>query len=674
MKRLLFLLFLLLVTATYSHAQVPVLGGSCPASGQNAISPAGQPMVCTGNPLVWTAVAGGGGGGFTQVPSLPAICTAGAQFYNTTLQQFIYCPATNTPVTTSGMIVQAVSAKIFLDGTVTNGSPTITSAGQANFLCPNASYPCSTVAPGSDVGLKIFATNMCNGAQCDYTNDASAVTILPSTQTKVGRIAVVNSATSVTVDCAAPGNCVSPNASASSTVGDAVVLYGPDSTAAIESAIATASGTPGCPAVIIPQGIYFFNTPVDATLAPVGTAACNNNSLVHQLPQATQYNGGGGLTILGMGTNSSVLVPTPDFTNGGAKTGCFGGGSLNQTWMNFTVSGFGQSYLGAGFDPCSDLVFMASYNVINVTFHGWGARSSPGNIGMAVTNGFNHLTNVEAFGIGGGSACDTSGGTNYFVNVTCGNSGGTSGNGALKVSNGQLISTNSTFIGGNPNNSAQIEVAAVWQSTNDQVSLDSVNSGASDDIKIDNGGIAYITNMTNVSGGVNSKGIEVVAGGKLWLAGYHHTGASPNASVTNAGTIFDGGGNTFTGTVTNTGSWLNEANSANAAVVTAAKLVLSGGWGSTAAWTALSGGNAPIQGTITNSGTGQGASPTITYTFPTPYPVAPFRCTATQTGGTNASLAPYTASALSATGVTFTATGTPTAASTEIMLITCDTP
>ena len=140
--------------------------------------------------------------------------------------------------------------------------------------------------------------------------------------------------------------------------------------------------------------------------------------------------------------------------------------------------------------------------------------------------------------------------------------------------------------------------------------------------------------------------------------------------------LHDLGGNTITGSGTApvvTGQVFNESLSANATLVTAAKLVLSAGWGSTAAVTALAGANAPIQFTITNSGTGQGASPTITYTFPTPYFVSPISCTATDLSGTNP-IGTFTSSALSKTGVTFTFSLTPTVSDTENMSVTCVTP
>src|SRR6201988_4237309 len=84
------------------------------------------PATCTSNAMnITTALApvpaltNTTGGGFTPVATPPLACTAGQTFYNSTLQQFIFCPIANTPITTTGMIVQAQSAKAFFDGTVT---------------------------------------------------------------------------------------------------------------------------------------------------------------------------------------------------------------------------------------------------------------------------------------------------------------------------------------------------------------------------------------------------------------------------------------------------------------------------------------------------------------------------------------------------------------------------
>jgi len=165
----------------------------------------------------------------------------------------------------------------------------------------------------------------------------------------------------------------------------------------------------------------------------------------------------------------------------------------------------------------------------------------------------------------------------------------------------------------------------------------------------------YLENVNMLTGDANIIPIiDGVAGSKTYDEGG------------NVG-ISGGLGNTITG------QYFYEANSASQTLVTAAKLVLSAGWGASAANTALSGGDFPIIFTITNTGAGQGASPTITYTFPTPLSVAPQTCTATDLSGTNPLLNPFTTSSLTKTGAVFTATGTPTVSDTENMQIVCVT-
>jgi hypothetical protein len=146
-------------------------------------------------------------------------------------------------------------------------------------------------------------------------------------------------------------------------------------------------------------------------------------------------------------------------------------------------------------------------------------------------------------------------------------------------------------------------------------------------------------------------------------------------ATTSAGTIgstSDWAGFWFTVRPLNSNPVLTGVASATGTLVTAAKLVLSGTWGNTASWTTGPVGYNNFSGTITNSGTGQAANPTVTYTFPNPYPVPPQYCTMTQVGGTQA-IGQFTAGTPTSTGVTFTYSGTPSASSTEIVHGECYT-
>lgn len=148
---------------------------------------------------------------------------------------------------------------------------------------------------------------------------------------------------------------------------------------------------------------------------------------------------------------------------------------------------------------------------------------------------------------------------------------------------------------------------------------------------------------------------------------------SSKAMTNNAGaSMLDQCGNINYGVITNSGTYRGDG--CPGTVITAAKLVLSAGWGSTAAWTALTG-FSNFVGTITASGVGQAANPTITYTFPVAFPVASQNCQATilksNDAGVTISNYALTPSALSKTGVTWTYTGTPVAGDTYTVQGTC---
>ena len=130
--------------------------------------------------------------------------------------------------------------------------------------------------------------------------------------------------------------------------------------------------------------------------------------------------------------------------------------------------------------------------------------------------------------------------------------------------------------------------------------------------------------------------------------------------------------NSFSGGAASTLPSILNLDSQGSTTIAAANAVLSANWGNTpaAAWTNLTGGRS-FTGTITNGSAGTGAAPTITYTFPTALQSLPNLCQATQIGGTNA-VGTFAATAISATGATFTFSLTPTASATEIVAVHCE--
>jgi hypothetical protein len=152
-------------------------------------------------------------------------------------------------------------------------------------------------------------------------------------------------------------------------------------------------------------------------------------------------------------------------------------------------------------------------------------------------------------------------------------------------------------------------------------------------------------------------------------------GAAAVSGASSSGIFMDAAPNTTIVGAINTISVEGDA-SAIGVPITAAKLVLSAGWGTTAAWTSLSGFTKKVRGTITASGTGQAATPTITYTYPTPFlqTVVPV-CEIKQDGGTQTAVAnPFTVGTPTNTSVVFTYTGTPGAGNTLIAVIDCGNP
>ncbi len=191
-------------------------------------------------------------------------------------------------------------------------------------------------------------------------------------------------------------------------------------------------------------------------------------------------------------------------------------------------------------------------------------------------------------------------------------------------------------------------------------------------------GSSAVVNLDGDTITAGTSGIVLNTGGTPGIVHLKDTSVSGTGSGISGGVagskLFDECGNTFQATNTMANIAVLGTCSITGTTITAAKLVLSAGWGASAAWTALTGNTQLVQGTITNTGAGQAANPTITYTFPTPFLVAPDVCTAYQVGGTQPIVAAaefLTPSSVTNTGVVFTYNGTPTVNLTEVIQIRC---
>lgn len=537
----------------------------------------------------------------------------------------------------------------FTDGSIT-GVPlrTVTCTSQCNFTT-------------ADVGKEISGwTLTCTAGSASL---GSQVNVFPAGTT----IASFTDSTHVVASATATGTA-------------ACIEYGTNNDAAFNLLDAALNAINTCPTVVLPSGLamvdfpHMYMQPPGCARTPVVTGGSAGSTA---LEIAGQGRGTSGLE-LGNGFGGNIAAQC---THGDTGTACFAVRG-NGLWRNWSISGGGETLNGAN-NGAHNLVEVDSYGKLrDMQFTNYGSKSTSA-LFMDFVNGTGGPTFMNGVALDGFATGVIGGGGNLFINDSV--IGDMCGGIALDTGTSTLID----FTGGEsliiagpctPANANMLKIeAGATVSGSGKLIINMSNGSTTTNFGVNNpgNGVLRMCNLT-VNGGVAaSVGIANSSGGTVQLCnstlGVTTAANSYKSTSSAASVLIDGGGNTITGSTITAGGVVNESASSNGVLLTAAKLVLSAGWGTTAAVTAPVGGDAPVQFTVTNSGTGQGASPTITYTFPTPYLVAPISCTATQIGGTNAN-GTFTSSALSATGVTFTFSLTPTAASTEIVQVTCVTP
>jgi hypothetical protein len=562
--------------------------------------------------------------------------------------------------------------------------------------CPSTESKFTTQAT---LGQLVFGTTApdsmtvgCNGAACGSI-------ILP-----LGFICTITNDGSVSLGLTFPG-CAADNATASCTqaLGHfcALIWGTQDDTAAIQnSALAAWTGN-SCKAQQFPAGMAFFTIPPGGLLN-VGTLPTGSPCAGTAIADDTQV----GPSTYGQGMGNTILVPLPTLnfincTGGQSGAGCIVG-PANWYAHDFGVWGFGQSDAGTthavnliefeGVNP--NCTAMAAWNM---SFSMWetASASSTGLFGHGGC-GVNYFSNIVSEGFANTNCRFASGNTLTLNALDCFGSNGAAGGAGASLwlePNGNIVNStggmywgvNSTGAGNVP--ALRINSGGIINSFSDFI-IGAGNGNATFGVFFANSGTATL----NLSGTTITETNNVGTGNSsLFFCGANPTNCNINAySATlsaigtkmsmftkTAGTInfTDACANTFTqGSIANSAINTFGACSITGIPITSAKLVLSAGWGASAAWTALSGATQSIQGTITNTGAGQAANPTITYTFPTPFIQAPAFCSAYQVGGTQVILAAtefLTPSGLTNTGVTFTYNGTPTVNLTEVIQILC---
>lgn len=569
--------------------------------------------------------------------------------------------------------------KMISDGATTSGSPTYT--------CPNTD--CNFTS--ADLG-KLFKSTIAPASATPPCSGASCGTILGQ-----GFICVINSASSVNIGSTFPG-CAAVNASATCATGanqncNFAWATQDDSTAINNASTAAWNNGNNCLALELPSGIAFFSNPIFNVTVNQGSP-CAGNGHVGNGPGFADFMQTGPV-VYGQGDGATFLVaynfPMNQCTNGASGVGCIGT-TPSLVMHDFQITGLGESGNGT------------TNNVNLVELRGvFSACTSTGAYNMSFNNWMNASTGTQGFVVNGGCVAlnvsnvvsQSFGNTNCVFNgqlvnisgVECFGSGGAGGTAiGTSITATQLNSTSSFF--GNMNAAATSgETVAltgsgsIWNSFGDKVLAPS-NGTNGFGVLLGAGTTAIFTgsNLT-ISNSSGAGQLFFCSGGstcniKAYGTVMQATGA--NAKLfNNAGTMnyFDSCGNTTASGAASSTINIFGSCSITGTAITAAKLVLSAGWGTTAAWSALSGTTQQVFGTITASGTGQAANPTITYTFPTPFIQTPTGCFALQIGGTQTAVAnPFTPSALSATGVTFTYNGTPVAGNTLQVQIQCWNP
>lgn len=567
--------------------------------------------------------------------------------------------------------------QFFGDCTFTNLSQTVT--------CPEAPFT------AADVGKIEFGT--VGTTQINSSLLAGSGLVVPQ-----GTITGFTNATTVTVSIAATQTCTTSNSIA------CTFAYGTqDDTTAINAAMAAAWNVAGAPCSLqLPAGRAFISA---AILNGPVINTCMGSSTNGTLADMSST----GPVVYGQGPGSTVLIPLPTFnfatcTFGTGSATCIGGlGNLFA--RDFAINGLQQSL--SGVPHAVNLFELVGVSTgggcdggvtgLNLAFSGWALLSTNSTGFLAGNQMCNDSTliniNVSAFGQ---TPCHIApantlnayglfcfGANNYVLELD----GTASGGPTTKVFNsfgGQYLGTMANqraaihcfasgtgltmnswgeYIGQGNSVPAQTSgvicngQSAIFNFSHDTFLIPSGTTGASQLFFLNGGNTVHVDHSVMTATGTN------------------------NHILTTSATdgFFDDGWNTFTnGTVANSiaANTYFGAGSSTGVAITAAKLVLSAGWGASAAWTALSGATRRIQGTITNTGAGQAANPTITYTFPTPFmDVSNVVCEAHQVGGTQAILAAtefLTPSALSTVSVVFTYNGTPTVNLTEVVQASCD--
>ena len=595
--------------------------------------------------------ATGGGGGITQVASLPATCTPGVTgaVQLTVAPYAIYtCTATNTWTISGASALQGgliqgsnylvsdpVHGQIITDGSWLNSSSTLNSAAMAQWT-------------SAIIGDIVFGTRSCTPGA------GNPIDTIP-VNVPLGTVTGVNTALQITVSttttsAVASGGCI--------FIGQAQDTQ----MASISSAVA--ANTVICPTVILPAGVFAISSvPNFLEAQPTG---CANNAMV-----LAQLSGGqGGYLVKGQGPNSTIIVILPSLlpsgcTNGISSSACFvvvPGGS----WTNFQLTGLGNSLTGHS-DGTKILFERDSYTGMrDMLLSGWGAGDT-GVTSWYDENGGGSNWTFESLVSQWGQEVSLDGSNivrNFQVQHLCGNTQVLDIGGTIQSQGGFLVYLDS-LCNSAAGNRTMLDLTSASSYTSGVGDFFRVSQGASSSnaMVVDATSSATLGPSTLLVNGVSSAGFALQNnGGIVHANGVTFTGGAGTGVLNyNSGSFFEDGRIVATGsthTVNNLSSWFRSV-SASGTTLATSNIGLTSGWGTSSVATATGDSH---EGRFTITGAAGSAGPTLTLTFPTAYWVAPASCVLFPTGANDSTdFSNVIAGTPTTTSVLFTFTGTSTA-------------
>ena len=510
------------------------------------------------------------------------------------------------------------------------------------------------------VGWKVWGNNYASGNTGSGGGNSSP-------EIPLGTIVSVDSTTQIHVSTTSTAACTSTAAAL-----NCILEIGPvDDTASLQAAWAATIAA--CGTLVLPATTMFVSAGIiDTTNNSANGGACGDSGANNAAPVGT--------TVVGQGSSSSILAVLPGFNatscNGsaGAELGCFftmagANSESGQSLRGFSIFGGGA---GASNGATHWVMQLGNDTVMrDVKVIGWkGIDFCIRNFPNAIPGIMDHVVMNSCGG----------------VSELYGNASGVMTNSVIAGS-GNETSSLAQF---NGNQGAYFYLAGnSWKSPASTKPVILVNVGTRLAIEgdfpvtstvgfIQNFGVVHAKNIPFVSINSGQIGFKTESGGSTFVSDTHVLNTSQlgtAVSVAAGGSFFDECGIDWGHVNTPysiSGNYFGSCSVTGTNLV-AGNLVPSANWGSGAAISVPLGDSQNFSFTLTNGSATVGASPTIAFTYPTPFAKTPI-CTIQQLGGTQAILATtafLTPSAGSATTVTLTYNGTPTINLTELYQGSC---